>query len=69
MDDDALVSASQEQLREVRDRFLPDLPHQATAVRVLMVRHLIVQMCAETSGPSRRALTARLNWEDTALPI
>ncbi|MEU9968506.1 TetR/AcrR family transcriptional regulator [Streptomyces malaysiensis] len=67
MNEDDLVSASREQLRNVLDRFLPDLPHQVTAVRVLMARHLIVQMCVETERAlAEGSATARLNWEDTA---
>lgn len=68
--EDSLVSSSRQQLRDILDRFLPDLPPEVFTVRSLMARHLIVQMCVETERALAEGTpTARLNWDDTAADL
>ncbi|MFD8863239.1 MULTISPECIES: TetR/AcrR family transcriptional regulator [Streptomyces] len=68
--EDSLMSSSPQQLRDLLDRFLPDLPPEVITMRMLMARHLIVQMCVETERAlAEGAPATRLNWDDTATDL
>ncbi|WP_329281675.1 TetR/AcrR family transcriptional regulator [Streptomyces sp. NBC_01451] len=64
---DSLLLSMTQELKNALDRLLPDVAPEVIAVRVLMTRHLLVQMCVETERAlAEGSSLARLNWNDTA---